>query len=632
MADSNIRIKVDADTKGAVRPLDDLAEAAGDASTAVETLDGAKVAVDTTEAKRDIDGLLAKVDALTGSRGTQAILLGTNADEIVREIVNLVDEVDKLDASDPEIDVKVGAIRDLESDLERINGKIREIDGTPVTLDTTSARRNVDDLGASAGSSKSVLANMVGNTVQDLGALGGVAGSAGVAIGQMGEYMADAASSGDKFSDILKNFGTVAAPLAGLAAITFAIGEWQKQMAKAKQEAEDLLKAQQGLRQGDTAAWVTELTTQYGSLIESLGAAGVSMTEFRAIVEQGPEAVDALKQRLDDAGVSTLLLGDGALTAGGQLDQLATQFGKNEATLDAQDRVTREVADAYGLMVDASGNLVPAQEAAAAATQVVVDVLQAQLDAQQAVVDAQRAAADSQFALTAAEDAWLDAADGYEQSMVDIAAAGGTAEQVARNQAVATNGATQEAIKMADAAVRVADEQAKANGTTLSAADSTRTWASRMIDAASNASGPLRQSILDYTASVLGIPPEVISDVSADLDEGSVNTAKTAIIDAAQDQDSLITTEEQGAARAGREIDEASRPRDAVINVRTSGLGAVIDSLAGLLGKRSLTEPASGNRSVALTVQGNIYGDRALNERLADWERSIVQAINAGPR
>jgi len=51
---------------------------------------------------------------------------------------------------------------------------------------------------------------MVGNSVQDIGALGGVAGSAGVALGQMAEYAADGNIS-------LGGLAKVAGPLAGLA-------------------------------------------------------------------------------------------------------------------------------------------------------------------------------------------------------------------------------------------------------------------------------------------------------------------------------------------------------------------------------------------------------------------------------
>lgn len=659
MAD-DIRIPVDVTgaAEGAA-DLEDLADAARDAADDLDKLSttdvdvaganqmaqalddvrtaGQKAAAEIADMAATMDADLtdarSAADALARAMGPE-LAATVNMDQVLAQLRDMGltmddvrNEADPLAASLKSLaDVKISA---QAIGLDSMGGALK------------SARAETDQLAASAGSSRSVLANMVGNTTQDLGALTGVAGSAGVAIGQMGEYMADAVGSGDKLGDILKNFGTVAAPVAALATVTFAIGEWQKQMAKARQEAADLLAAQKALGAGDTGAWVSELVTQYGSLVGALGDAGVSMSEFRAIVEEGPAAVDALKARLEEAGTSTLLLGDGALTAGGQLDQLATVFGENETKLKAQDEATRAVAEAYGLLVTSTGELVPAEEAVATGVDVVTQAMDAQAEKTRAATaafqeqrDAMRAAADARFALTKAEDDWLDTADTYQASLDAIAQGAGTAEQKQRDMAVVTNDATQQAIAMADAARDVAAEQAAANGTTLSAADSTKVWAGRMIDAASNASGPLRQSILDYTASVLGIPPEVVSDVAADLDEQSVEEAKTKITDAAADQDSLIAVAQVGASLADTQISNAARDRDTTISVGVALSNAAQVVIDMLTGKRSTTIPVSSapSSSVSLSVAGNIYGDRALTQTLTAWERDIARELDLGPR
>jgi hypothetical protein len=81
----------------------------------------------------------------------------------------------------------------------------------------------LDNVSKSADSSKGALANMIGNSAQDLGELGGIAGSAGVAVGQMAEYFADAAFEGEGLGSVLKNFGAVAGPIAALSAGVFLV-------------------------------------------------------------------------------------------------------------------------------------------------------------------------------------------------------------------------------------------------------------------------------------------------------------------------------------------------------------------------------------------------------------------------
>ena len=57
---------------------------------------------------------------------------------------------------------------------------------------------------------------------------------AGVAIGQMGEYMADARASGEKFGSIIKNFAGMALPIAGIATAVQLVGKYMKGIADTK--------------------------------------------------------------------------------------------------------------------------------------------------------------------------------------------------------------------------------------------------------------------------------------------------------------------------------------------------------------------------------------------------------------
>jgi hypothetical protein len=122
----------------------------------------------------------------------------------------------------------------LEEDLEQARKLMEQLEGQTATvkIDSVGAKQGIDDLGKSADSSKSVLANMVGNATQDLGALGGVAGSAGVAIGQMGEYMADARAQGEGFGSILKNFAPIGGVIGGISIAMAAFSDIMSKMAK----------------------------------------------------------------------------------------------------------------------------------------------------------------------------------------------------------------------------------------------------------------------------------------------------------------------------------------------------------------------------------------------------------------
>jgi hypothetical protein len=110
---------------------------------------------------------------------------------------------------------------------------------------------------------------MVGNATQDFGQLTGVAGSAGVAIGQMGEYMADAALSGEKLGSIIGNFAKVAGPVAALAvafqAITSAQANAQQSAALTAESVEAWTKAMK--EGGDVAANMTGLFEDQGKVI-----------------------------------------------------------------------------------------------------------------------------------------------------------------------------------------------------------------------------------------------------------------------------------------------------------------------------------------------------------------------------
>jgi hypothetical protein len=207
---------------------------------------------------------------------------------------------------------------DIVADADKLAAAMKELDTVQTKgLDAGLGNVNtkVGQIGKSADSSKSVLANMIGNTTQDLGALGGVAGSTGVAIGQMGEYMADALGSGEKFSSVLKSFGTVAVPLAGVSFAMKGISDHFADIAATKAFNTDQIDAfADSLKDGaDGADAIAKSLEKVGKVEISLdghthditarlGELGLTVDQFAFLVAGGKERINAWGEAMRDAG------------------------------------------------------------------------------------------------------------------------------------------------------------------------------------------------------------------------------------------------------------------------------------------------------------------------------------------
>jgi hypothetical protein len=142
----------------------------------------------------------------------------------------------------------------IEGKADQLVATLREVDGVKIDA-ATQGITDIDDglgrVGQSADGAKSALANMVGNAAQDLGALGGIAGSSGVAIGQLAEYFADARldadNAGKSFGSLAKSFAPVIGPIAGISA-ALAIGSklwnnYKAAQAEVKRQTDDVAEA-----------------------------------------------------------------------------------------------------------------------------------------------------------------------------------------------------------------------------------------------------------------------------------------------------------------------------------------------------------------------------------------------------
>ena len=305
-------------------------------------------------------------------------------------------------------------------------------------------------------------------------------------------------------------------------------------------------------------------------------------------------------------------------------------FGKVEkASWDAYDganafeervRAAGEAAvDAGGKASFASYDIDALREAQAAAKEEAKEHAEALRDQAAALDeqrDAMRSAADSTFALHDAEDRLIEVMETANGVIED----GDTDMREARQ---AMDDAAQAAGAVADAQVRVAQDTAAANGRTLSAADAQSIWNGKMIESARTAKGPLRDGIINYIATVNGIPPEKVSEILADTNYATVAEAQAALDGASRARQAAIDAQAHTAA-ANAELDRAARTRFATIHVRTTGVSGV----NGLVARDVGGVIPGGKSAIVAERRPEIVNGRLISEpMLIDGPASITSGI-----
>lgn len=583
------------------------------AETRVQTVQRQLEGLSSDQAKLVLDANITELESKLKKAKAEITSL---SDEDVRLQLEVIGEGEKqltqlktlagnLDSEKVTIDVDTTKVDDANTHLETAKSTAEKLGEEKITLtaDTgpidqalTTTSGHVGEVGKSAESSKSVLANMVGNSVQDLGNLGGIAGSAGVAIGQMGEYFTDATLAGEGFASALGSFALIAGPIGALTLVTAvlpkifeAISGKSEQLTK---DTQDLTKAFAGLEDSDPASRfealgkkIDEVLQSSPHLAKSFQDLGVSGTDVADSLTKG--MTPALQRVKDEYGS----LSD-EITANVRVQQeSAAKSGVAITAYDAEQKAIAEVATAHGLsaqelenrlsvegeavgkvgeLTDATktateqddirrqvlGNLNTAQsatgisadeykasvEAVTAATAAAKQALLDEADALKAQSDAMRSAADAQFAADKSARSLQEAVIALPGQIDQISKStdDATTKQLKIQQAY--DDVAQSASDNADAQVRLATEQAASAGTTATATQKLDTWNASMLTSAANADGPLHEAIINHIAAVNGIPPEKLTEILAStpnldeqkalIDQASANRALTIKADA----------------------------------------------------------------------------------------------------
>lgn len=236
------------------------------------------------------------------------------------------------------------------------------------------------------------------------------------------------------------------------------------------------------------------------------------------------------------------------------------------ATIDMSN-VTATATQSSTDNADAAKTQAEAQDKVHDALGKVFDALDKVLKAQQEQIDAQRAATDSAYALMAANDE-------YTTHLSTLADQVKEADGDQRKLNKIYDEGRQAAVKVADATVKLADEQAKASGATLSSTQRIDAFNQSMLQSAATASGPQRQAILDYVANVNNIPSSKATAIAMYVEAGDMENAKRLLNETSTTRIASVKADTDRASldAARRELDGIAAPR----TVQFSAAGGIV--------------------------------------------------------
>jgi hypothetical protein len=297
--------------------------------------------------------------------------------------------------------------------------------------------------------------------------------------------------------------------------------------------------------------WIEQFPSQkFTEIYDQLNAAGVSAEDFR---DNMFDLNDVMA--LVEAGIPPDVISSAELTADAQ-KYLAEQ--------------TTAANEAAGEQVDAMAENVEAQAETEAAVQATVERLQEQAEAHR---DAAAASDEQQDAMRSANDVFYanqkavrdarDAVDRYEETLADN-------ESTLDDQAEALDDVAQSADTVAQSQVDVARQTAESEGATLSNTQALDIQNQSLLTQAGELQGPMRQALVDHIARLNGIPPEVVSDILALLDQAGIDNAETALTGVSRTREATVAADaDQGAlAQTEAELEWLTRNREVLVTIR----------------------------------------------------------------
>lgn len=571
---------------------------------------------------------------------------GVNTETVMAGLRQALSRMARAGESAPETFRRVVEAIAETGDEAEANRMALELFGSRAGPDMAAAIRegrfSIDDLVASLGNSEGAVSDAAERTlrlsdrfkmlrnrvVSFLGPFGEIGGAVAGAVAAMGPLLLGLGQMMPLLSKLRKAFDLLrvamlkvplVAVATGVAAVVGAlilfgtntdrVTEKQQAMADAIRETGSAL---DGYKQV-----VGNAIAENGELALALAEAGISLDDIVEAAGEGDESLGALAGKLNETaremGYSSVEAG----TLTSQFGDLVTGLEDAREIAEATDVVLGDFGQTTGETADEVGDLELAaldlDDAFGDLEDATDDVAQALEDEKRALEDATRAANEKKRAtddMVAAQRAAQDATfnhrreqQRFQEQLERSTEALGESEEGSLAYQIALDDAALSAASLADAAVRIAEETATANGEVMSASEKTDVFNSEMLAAAETAEGPLRDAILDYIGSVNDIPEDVLTDIGVLLANDDVEAAEALINETSRTRQSQIDAQAEVAA-AEAALNHAARPRSAQITPNVSG---AVGPGASLVRKRGGPIPGQRHEAIPVLAHGGEF-------------------------
>lgn len=282
------------------------------------------------------------------------------------------------------------------------------------------------------------------------------------------------------------------------------------------------------------------------SMVDPIGAAVDLGGKIKGIFDHSDEN----KQKAEQMAAANKAMGDrwaGAAEQAYQLQQAQEEVNTQDAIAAAEEYEAAVAAEAATMQ-----KLADTETNAAAAIN--------------ARIDAQRAATDSLFASQKAQRDFGDAVAKADKVL-------GDSKSSLSEMADAIDTARGSAVSLSDAAVKLAQDQAKAKGETLGAKAAIDIQNQSLLASARSASGPVRNAIAQYITQLNGIDPVKATEIQALINKGDIAGAEAALNTTSRTRSAAINADAH-TANAERDLNNVARSRIARIDAAVARGGS----------------------------------------------------------
>lgn len=429
--------------------------------------------------RAEMDDVTTSAAVLADSLGAEMVAAlersGRSVEEQVQELVRLGLTHDDIRLSSDQL---ADALRDRDAALRQSAGEVGD---------------GFKRVAAEADNSRSVMANMVGNSAQDLGELAGITGTAGVAIGQLAEYATEGNIS-------LAGLAKAAGPMLVLG---LAVQSLADASARAEARAKALKDAQEAVASGEAERAAKSLVDSYGGLYDMAARLGISTETLTLAITGNADAY----AEADLAALTYITTVRGGVQEGTNF-QVALARARDTWVSTGQEIAT--TTSRYGEVEAVIQSLIPSLVKEEESTRAAADAAREAEEAQRGLTDARLAAIDSGYAVRDAQDRYTEALERAAGAQ-DDAATGVDELRQAQDDAV------QAALGVASATLAQAEAQAEANGQTLTGQQRNAILIESLYGLLTSISpdSPLAAALRDHIATLQGVPSAVNTNVTA---------------------------------------------------------------------------------------------------------------------